>query len=515
MKAKIPVLVTAAVTALALGTPPGTASASSSAPQRPATSPPSPTSQTTAASGGGPRFSVPGRGGGTCVDAPLTITFPSTFPGGAPALGASGAIEIRRADGTLADRVEAATAKTDRKNIGAAVSDTGLPHDFSYESIMIDGTRASVYPHHPLEYGEEYYVTVDPGVFPGWDGVRDPGDWRFRTRKRPPHGDPRRLKVSAAGDGDFCTVQGAIDAVPTGNRRPVTIDVKPGVYTEIVYVREDRPHLTVKGAGAGRTVIAYPNNDLRNGDKALADGGPADVCPRRVLETSDLHNCWRQTFGVDAADFRLADLTVHNTTPDGGSQAEAFRGNNERIVLERVDLRSNQDTLRLQGKGFVTDSRISGDTDFIWGTGTVFIQDSVLESTDSGYITQSRNDETRPGIVLVRTRLTQAPGVPAGSVMLSRAAVWRFTHSQAVFIDTKMDTHIAPVGWQIDPNDCAQAQSASFWEYRSTGLDGEPVDLSQRLPCSRQLTDAEAAQWSDPAYVLGGWNPESADGAAK
>ncbi|WP_188189940.1 pectinesterase family protein [Nonomuraea sp. SYSU D8015] len=176
--------------------------------------------------------------------------------------------------------------------------------------------------------------------------------------------------MSAAGNGDFCTVQGAVDAVPIGNDRPVTIDVRPGVYTEIVYVREDRPHITVRGAGARRTVIQYANNDLRNGDNALKDGGPADVCPRRVLETSDLHNCWRAMFGVDAADSRMSDITLHNTTPDGGSQAEAFRGNNERIVLERVRLRSFQDTLRLQGKGFVTGSHISGDTDFVWGTGT-------------------------------------------------------------------------------------------------------------------------------------------------
>ncbi|WP_345559612.1 pectinesterase family protein [Nonomuraea rosea] len=454
------------------------------------------------ASDSGARFSVPGRAGGTCVDAPLTITFPAP-----PVLGSSGAIEVRRADGTLADRIEAATAKTDRKNVGAAISDTGLPHDFSYESIMIDGSAARVYLHRQLEYGQEYYVTADPGVFAGFEGVQDPRAWRFTTAKHAPRA--RHLTVSAAGTGDFCTVQGAIDAVPTGNSRPVTIDVRPGVYTEIVYVREDRPHLTVRGAGAKRTVIQYPNNDLRNGDKALSNGGPADVCPRRVLETSDLHNCWRASFGVDAADFRMSDLTVHNTTPDGGSQAEAFRGNNDRITLERLNIISNQDTLRLQGKGFVTDSRISGDTDFVWGTGTVFIQDSVLESTDSGYISQSRNDATRPGTVFVRTKLTRAAGVPDGSVMLSRSAVWRFTHSQAVFIDTAMDTHISPAGWQIDPNDCAQAQSASFWEYRSTDLTGRAIDTSQRLACSRQLTAAEAAQWSEPSFVLGGWDPQS------
>lgn len=446
------------------------------------------------------RFSVPGRTG-ACVDAPLRITFPAP-----PALGSSGAIEVWRADGTLADRIEAARAKDDKKNIGGAVSDTGLPHDFSYESITIDGRTASVHPHRQLEYGQSYYVTVDPGVFTGFEGVQDPGSWRFTTRK-PPH-QSRHLTVSAAGKGDFCTVQGAIDAVPLGNDRPVTIDVRPGVYTEIVYVREDRPHLTVRGAGTRRTVIQYANNDLRNGDKALSNGGPADVCPRRVLETSDIHNCWRAMFGVDAPDFRMSDLTLHNTTPDGGSQAEAFRGNNERIALERVDLRSHQDTLRLQGKGFVTDSRISGDTDFVWGTGTVFVQDSVLESTDAGYISQSRNDATRPGAVFVRTRLTRAPGVPDGSVVLSRSAVWRFTHSQAVFIDTAMDAHIAPVGWQIDPNDCAQAASLSFWEYRSTDLGGRAIDTSGRLACSRRLTAEEAERWSEPSFVLGGWNPE-------
>ncbi|WP_327581585.1 pectinesterase family protein [Nonomuraea sp. NBC_00507] len=446
----------------------------------------------------GVRFAAPGGADGACVDAPLEFTFPAR-----PAPGTAGVIEVRRADGSLADRVEAATAKADRKNIGQAVSDTGLPHDFSYESIMVEGRTARVHLHRQLDYGQDYTVTVDPGVFPGYSG-----SWRFSTRKQAPR-QPRHLTVAAAGTGDFCTVQGAVDAVPLGNTRPVTIDVRPGVYTEIVYVREDRPHITVRGAGAGRTVIRYANNDLRNGDAALREsGGPADVCPRRVLETSDVHNCWRAMFGVDAADFRLSDLTLHNTTPSGGSQAEAFRGNNERIALDRVDLRSQQDTLRLQGKGFVSRSRISGQVDFVWGTGTVFIQDSVLESTGPGYISQSRNDATRPGTVFVRTRLTRAPGVPDGSVVLSRSAVWRFTHSQTVFIDTVMDAHISLKGWLIDPDDCAKAPDLAFWEYGSADPAGRPIDVSQRLACSRQLTAAEAERWSDPEFVLGGWDPE-------
>ena len=46
-----------------------------------------------------------------------------------------------------------------------------------------------------------------------------------------------------------------------------------------------------------------------------------------------------------------------------------------------------------------------------------------------------------------------------------------------------------------------------FWEYHSVDLTGAPVDVTQRLACSRQLGDAEAAQWRDPSYVLGGWVP--------
>jgi hypothetical protein len=63
------------------------------------------------------------------------------------------------------------------------------------------------------------------------------------------------------------------------------------------------------------------------------------------------------------------------------------------------------------------------------------------------------------------------------------------------------------VGWQITPNDCAQAPNLADWEYHSTDLAGNPVDTSGRLPCARQLDDATAARWSDPGFVLGGWVP--------
>src|SRR5205085_8776557 len=96
-------------------------------------------------------------------------------------------------------------------------------------------------------------------------------------------------------------------------------------------------------------------------------------------------------FGVEAPDFTIQNITLHNTTPFGGSQAEAFRGNNDRILLNRVNLLSFQDTIRIQTSGFINDSYIEGDVDFTWGTGAAFFWLNELKSMHAGYVSQVRN----------------------------------------------------------------------------------------------------------------------------
>lgn len=443
-----------------------------------------------------------------CTDTPLRLTFDKPVR-----LGTSGQLQVHHADGTLVDVVDLADQGTYQRSIGGALTDYGEVHRWFYEPVVIDGREVSVHLHYLLDPGQEYYVTLDAGFFKGHEGIEDAETWRFSTQQAPAP-DATRLTVDQAGGADFCTVQGAVDFVPEDNAQDVRIDVGPGMYREIVYVPQTKPHLTVVGRGAGETVIGYPNNSVLNGDSAMSDV-PArqSYCPRRVLPHPDRFNCWRAAFGVDADDFRLTDATIHNLTPDGGSQAEAFRGNGDRIVLERVHLLSWQDTLRLQGRAFVTDSYIEGDVDFVWGTGGVFMQDSELRSLDVGYISQVRNAVDGPGNVFLNTRLTRADSVADGSVLLSRIDA-RFPASQAVFIDSPMDAHIAPVGWGLSDFDCSAGDQLRFWEYGSTDLDGNPLDTSARLPCSRQLDAAEADHWRDPAHLLGGWDPREDEATA-
>jgi|GEM_PF-1249821 len=416
-----------------------------------------------------------------CIDSPLAINFNQPVK-----VGNSGRLRVFQDDGTLIDTIDMSIAPQSRLN--GTVS-------FNYFPIIANGNTAAIYLHQKLAYDRTYYVTIEPGVVTDasgapFAGFSDITTWQFSTRTdRPPTG-ASSLTVAADGSGDFCTVQGAVDFVPANNNKRVVILVKNGTYTEIVYINSNKPFITVRGENRDQTIIQYANNNNFN---------PTSTTTRAM-------------FGTDGGDFSLENITLINTTPKGGSQAEAFRGNAQRVVLNRVTLKSFQDTLLLQSPGtsnmggFVTDSYIEGDVDFMWGTGAVFFQNCELKMlTSNGFYTQIRNVSGKNGNVYVNCRLTAAAGVTGG--WLARIDPNVFPFSQVVYINTQMGSQVIPAGWQL--NNATTAPNVQFWEYNSTTPGGGLVDVSQRAPFSRQLSAAEAAQWSDPTFVLGGWSPST------
>jgi pectin methylesterase-like acyl-CoA thioesterase len=416
-----------------------------------------------------------------CIDSPLRINFNQAVKPGN-----TGKLRVFQDDGTLVDTIDMSISPQSRLN--GTVS-------FNYFPIIATGNTAAIYLHQKLNYDRTYYVTIEPGVFTDaanapFVGFSDVNTWQFSTRTdRPPTG-ASSLTVAADGSGDFCTVQAAVDFVPANNTKRVVILVKNGTYTEIVYINSNKPFITVRGENRDQTIIQYANNNNFN---------PTSTTTRAM-------------FGTDGGDFSLENITLINTTPKGGSQAEAFRGNAQRIVLNKVTLKSFQDTLLLQSTGtsnqggFVTDSYIEGDVDFMWGTGAVFFQNCELKMlTSNGFYTQIRNVSGKNGNVYVNCRLTAPAGVTGG--WLGRIDPTVFPFSQVVYINTQMGTQITPAGWLL--NNATTAPNVQFWEYNSTDPNGVPIDVSQRAPFSRQLTAAEAAQWSDPSFVLGGWVPST------
>lgn len=421
---------------------------------------------------------------GVNTDTPLRITFDR-----APVIGTSGRIRIHRAsDDAVVDTLDLG-ARPYTRTIGTQTV------NYIFYPIIVTGNTAALYPHAGvLAYGQTYYITMEIGVIndstgASFTGLSDPGAWRFTTKSAGPAAGATSVTVAADGSGDFTTVQGAIDFVPLNNTQRVVINVKKGLYHEMNYIGAQKPFITVRGEDRALTEIAYPNNNNFN----------------------SLSGNNRAMFSCDASDFTLETITLRNTTPAGGSQAEAYRGNGLRHLLNRVNLISLQDTFLVNGANctaFVTDSYIEGDVDFMWGSGAVFMQRTELKATRAGFYTQVRNGATQFGHVYVDCKLTGADGLT--NVFLGRVDPnpGNFPYSQCIWIDCAMGPHIVPEGWRLD--NATTGPNIQYWEYRSTDLDGALLDVSRRHPSSRQLSEAEAALWRNPAYVLRGWIPEIA-----
>ena len=121
-----------------------------------------------------------------------------------------------------------------------------------------------------------------------------------------------------------------------------------------------------------------------------------------------------------------------------------------------------------------------------------------------------RNTEANHGNVFVNCRFSTIGDI---ETVLARSPINHgrsYPYSEAVLINCYLEG-LDPAGWGPVEGETANVH---YWEYNSMNLrDGKPADVSQRNPASRQLTlekdSALIARYSDPAYVLGGWSPET------
>lgn len=448
-----------------------------------------------------------------CPDTPLKLTFaaPVTLSG-------SGKIQIFDAGTRTAVETIDTSSPTATKTIG------GLP-GFKYYPVIVTGNEAAIYPKNgALAYNKVYYVTIDSGVFKvGGDshaGIGEAQRWRFTTQPAAPSEGSTELTVDAEGLGDFCTVQGALDFIPDGNTTPTTILVREGVYTEIVFFT-NKHSVTIQGEDRRKTIITYANNANFN----ASGGNPfAGTTPNPSGEKPQGGSIYRRGMFLahHVNDFILSTITLRNSTPQGGSQAEALilNGTPEaRAVLKDVMLYSFQDTLQINGQAYLTNCYIEGDVDFMWGTGPCFFEDCTAHALRSdAYFTQIRNPATNHGYAFLRCTFEGSSGVTGN--YFSRIAPGRFPASEVVLLDCVLGAAVAPVGWLLEKNPNApdapiDPAQVHFWEYKSHTEAGAAIDVSQRLPASRQLKQPDDAalirDYSNPAFFLGhNWNPKSA-----
>jgi pectin methylesterase-like acyl-CoA thioesterase len=411
---------------------------------------------------------------GVCTDVPLRLSFAQPVT-----IGNQGRIRIFASanPSTPVDSIDLGAASYTDSIAGRA---TNL-----VRPVFLDGQDAVLYFHRgKLAPNTSYYVSIDAGAFVDGSGKAiaplTDTSWSFTT------GSAAAFSTSMVVDregGGFCTLQSALDAVPANNQANVTIELRNGTYHEIGYLQR-KSNVTLHGEDRDLTVIAYPNNDKLNPGTAS-----------RALLTA-----------LDSNGFVVDNLTIFNTTPQGGSQAEALRVRGQRSILRNGNFKSLQDTLLLEGLVYVADSYVEGNVDFVWGVGTAYFERSEIKIVGrSGVIVQARNGLDTQGYFFIDSKLTSDPNITGST--LARIDVTEYPGSQVAYINCQLGPQISPQGWTVTPAGTTATGSLRFWEFGSTDLDGNPIDVSKRHPASRQLGPAEAASLRNGSAVLGGWDP--------
>jgi pectin methylesterase-like acyl-CoA thioesterase len=340
-----------------------------------------------------------------------------------------------------------------------------------------------------LEYGHEYYVTIDNNVIKGFKGIKGKNAWSFKTKSKAPDANKRTLTVSADGQGDFSTIQGAMDFIPDSLATEYSrycVQVKNGDYQELVYFRNKR-FVTIQGETRDSVVIHYPNNEVFNPH-------PSDIKTNEVRGTFPSR---RAAFAADnCSDLIFKDITIKT---DCKGQAEGLLVNGERNYFENVHVIGDGDALQANGSCYWLNCQIDGGGDTILGRGPSFFNHCTI--TSYGAFMWIRNTAENHGNVFVDCHFKGLSDyAELGRLPDNKGR--NYPHAECVLLNCTLE-NIPARGWGVIDNG---AQTATILEFNSHDTEGYPVDTTKRNPLMRQLhpvRDAELiGKYSDANWVL-------------
>ncbi|HEY0676687.1 MAG TPA: pectinesterase family protein, partial [Chitinophagaceae bacterium] len=116
----------------------------------------------------------------------------------------------------------------------------------------------------------------------------------------------KKWMVSKDGNGQFTTVQAALDAVPKNNKEPIVIFIKEGVYKEKLHLDSTKNFVTLEGESKFNTILTYSDHSGK-----IAPTG----------ETINTRTSW--SFIIRSDDFKAFNLTFENNAGFTAGQAVA------------------------------------------------------------------------------------------------------------------------------------------------------------------------------------------------
>lgn len=288
----------------------------------------------------------------------------------------------------------------------------------------------------------------------------------------------REITVSKDGSGEFTSIQEAINSTRDLGPGEVVIHIKAGTYNEKLEIPSWKRKLTLKGEDRKNTIIT--NDDF---------SGKINPQTGKKLSTFNSY-----TVLVVGDDIKMENLTIRNSSC-GEGQAVALHVEGDRFIIKDADILGCQDTIYTATEGsrqFYQNCYIEGTTDFIFGKATAVFQDCTINSLKDSYITAAATPQDQEfGYVFIDCKLTAAEGV--NEVYLGRP--WR-PFAKTVFINTEMEAHIVPNGWDPWKGDAMfpdKEKTTFYAEYNSSGKGAAP---GERIPWSKQLTSEEVKEYT-------------------
>ncbi|MBP5570604.1 MAG: hypothetical protein J6X46_06260, partial [Prevotella sp.] len=304
------------------------------------------------------------------------------------------------------------------------------------------------------------------------------------------------ITVDASGNGDYTTVQAAVDAAP--ENAETTIYIKNGTYAENVNIgsknSSSSKRLSLIGESLDGTVITS--------SKGMASGLTFDQTP---------------AMSIYAADFYAENITFQNTSGKSGAQALAIYVAGDRQTFYHCAFKGYQDTHRTKKgtRSYYKECLVEGCTDFIYAGGTCWFENCQLNLVGNGYITAPEDVDVRIntklsgtavsiflGFVFNNCSVSRSDAATAGGSYLGRP--WGEKNCGSIFLNCHLGDAINKAGWiNMGSND---GTGSYFAEYKSVDDNGNLIDTSNRISWGRQVDEADYAAFMN-------WN--SVDSAFK
>ena len=305
----------------------------------------------------------------------------------------------------------------------------------------------------------------------------------------------KQLIVAQDGSGDFTTVQAAIDAVKTVQNEYTIIQIKSGVYKEVIHIRENQSFIQLVGEGADKTIISFDNYAGKLNEEGVRLGTNNSA-----------------TVFIDGDYIRAERITFENSyyrpgLDASGRQAVAVNTTGRGVTFKQCAFKGYQDTLYARdGRCYFYECFIEGDIDFIFGGARAVFEKCQIHSlyggskVDNGYVTAASTKASQPyGFLFENCHLTADAAMPNHTVYLGRpwhpSARTEPVCTSTVFKNCHLGAHIKEKGWTFMGE--VQPETERLYEFNNTG-EGAILNAKRR-----QLTKEEAKNYTKENILEG------------